>query len=355
MSISETFFSIFVVFLSAILALLISKKFSKNLGLMDVARQHKSHSGSIPLVGGISIFTGILIGQFLISETILDLNIFFFSASVIFLMGLLDDRFDLAVMPRFILQILAVTIMISDSSSVLTSFGDLLGSGSINLELLSFPITIIAVIGVINALNMVDGIDGLAAGLSLVTIGSIILMPWSVVEQPRVLIAVVLFVSIIPYLLFNLGLFGKSNKIFLGDSGSMLIGFILAWLLISLSQGGESKRLFAPVTALWIFAIPLVDTVSIMIRRIIKKQSPFHPDREHLHHIVIRMGYTDKHALGVIIILSVILATIGIWMELNDISEFTSFKLFLVFLFIYLLILLRIWKMIKFFHTTFPK
>jgi UDP-GlcNAc:undecaprenyl-phosphate GlcNAc-1-phosphate transferase len=342
-----------IIFLSSTIVLLIMKKMSKKLGLLDVSRQHKKHYGEVPLVGGISIFSGILVGRILIMEEPHNLDFFFVAASVIFLTGLLDDRFVLAVMPRFILQVLAVSIMVFDPGSILISFGNIFGGSSVDLKMLSLPVTIIAVVGVINALNMVDGIDGLAASLSLVTLGSIAILSFEALRsQP---IVVMLFISIIPYLLFNLALFGKLNKIFLGDSGSMLIGFILAWLLITLSQGDESKRLFAPVTALWMFAIPLMDTVSIMIRRIVKKQSPFYPDRDHLHHIVMRMGYSDKHALGVIIALSVVLATFGVWMELNGISEFTSFTLFLVFSFIYLLFLLRIWKMIRFFRTTFSK
>ena len=342
-----------IIFLSSTIVLLIMKKMSKKLGLLDAPRQHKKHYGEIPLVGGISIFSGILVGRVLFAEDFSNLDFFFVAASIIFITGLLDDRFDLAVMPRFILQVLTVSIMVFDPGSMLTSLGNIFGDNSVDLKMLSLPVTIIAVVGVINALNMVDGIDGLAASLSLVTLGAIAILSFEASRSQPIVLA--LFISIIPYLLFNLGLFGKSNKIFLGDSGSMLIGLILAWLLITLSQGDESKRLFAPVTALWIFAIPLVDTVSIMIRRIIKKQSPFYPDREHLHHIVIRMGYTDKHALIAIVILSMILATIGIWMELNNISEFMSFKLFLIFLFVYLLTLLRIWKMIKFFHTKFSK
>jgi UDP-GlcNAc:undecaprenyl-phosphate GlcNAc-1-phosphate transferase len=279
-------------------------------------------------------------------EEFSNFDFFFVAASIIFLTGLLDDRFDLKVMPRFIFQGLAVSIMAFDPSSMLTSFGNIFGDGNVDLKMLSLPVTIIAVIGVINALNMVDGIDGLAASLSLVTLGSIAILSFGTLKGQS--IVPVLFVSIIPYLLFNLTLFGKLNKIFLGDSGSMLIGFILAWLLITLSQGDESKRLFAPVTALWIFAIPLIDTVSIMIRRVAKGQSPFFPDRAHLHHIIMRVGYSDRYALFFITLLSVILAAFGIWMEVNNISELTSFVFFLVFSFVYLLGLLYVFKLTKF-------
>ncbi len=335
-----------IIFLSSTIVLLIMKKMSKKLGLLDVSRQHKKHYGEVPLVGGISIFSGILVGRILIMEEPHNLDFFFVAASVIFLTGLLDDRFVLAVMPRFILQVLAVSIMVFDPGSILISFGNIFGGSSVDLKMLSLPVTIIAVVGVINALNMVDGIDGLAASLSLVTLGSIAILSFEALRsQP---IVVMLFISIIPYLLFNLALFGKLNKIFLGDSGSMLIGFILAWLLITLSQGDESKRLFAPVTALWMFAIPLIDTVSIMIRRVAKGQSPFFPDRAHLHHIIMRVGYSDRYALFFITLLSVILAAFGIWMEVNNISELTSFVFFLVFSFVYLLGLLYVFKLTKF-------
>jgi UDP-GlcNAc:undecaprenyl-phosphate GlcNAc-1-phosphate transferase len=131
----------------------------------------------------------------------------------------------------------------------------------------------------------------------------------------------------------------------MGDAGSMFLGFGIAWLLVDLSQG--EQRAFAPVTALWIFAVPLIDTVAIMLRRIFKGQSPFKPDREHLHHFFMRVGYSDRKALLLITVTSTLMAVIGIWSELNGVSEWKMFVLFVTIFLLYLFGIMHAWHVIK--------
>ena len=113
--------------------------------------------------------------------------------------------------------------------------------------------------------------------------------------------------------------------------------------MIELSQGGQ--RVFAPVTALWIFSIPLMDTISIIFRRIINGRSPFNPDREHLHHFFQSLGYSDRKALLIIIAMSVVMASIGIWSEYSDISEWKMFALFIFIFVLYLLGVMYAWRL----------
>ena len=152
--------------------------------------------------------------------------------------------------------------------------------------------------------------------------------------------------SLRAFLIFNIGLGKKSKfKIFMGDAGSTFLGLGIAWTLISFSQGDQ--LIFSPVTALWIYSIPLVDTSSIMIRRISNRKSPFSPDREHLHHFFILYGWTDRQALSVIIVMSIAMASIGIGMEVNDFPERLMFLLFMMISFIYYFALRRAWKLIN--------
>jgi UDP-GlcNAc:undecaprenyl-phosphate GlcNAc-1-phosphate transferase len=156
-----------------------------------------------------------------------------------------------------------------------------------------------------------------------------------------------LFCSVlIPFLLFNLGVFGKSRKIFMGDAGTTLLGLVIAVFLIALSQGDSAA--FPPVTALWLLAIPLIDTMTVSLRRVMKGKSPFKADREHLHHFFVRSGISDRKALMIIVVLSFGMASLGAWMQLNNVAEWKMFVLFLLFFFLYLFLSMHAWKVMRF-------
>ena len=117
----------------------------------------------------------------------------------------------------------------------------------------------------------------------------------------------VLVFALIPYLLFNLDLIGKGKgKIFMGDAGSTFLGLGISWALVSFSQG--DNLIFSPVTALWIFSVPLIDTIFVMSRRVVNGKSPFKPDRKHLHHFFIQSGRTDRETLFIIVSFSIVMA-----------------------------------------------
>jgi len=340
--------SIIIAIFVALACLLIASKFAPRLGLLDYPAARKQHSGSVPLVGGISIFFGIWSGLWVAMGSMYDLWLFLLATFIIFVTGILDDRFNLLVLPRFVLQILAISVMIVGLNVTLVSLGDLLGFGIIYLDWLSIPITIFAIIGVVNAFNLIDGIDGLSGSLSLIALGIMGVLAWNGGRIFESWVALLSSAVLLPYLFFNIGVFGRSRKVFLGDSGSLLLGFIIAWLTVTLSQDVEMKRVFDPVTALWILAIPLTDTVCIMIRRKLKGQSAFFPDRNHIHHILMRLGLNDHQALFLIIFIASILASIGLWMEVIGVPEWVRFLTYIAFLLSYLLTLTHIWKVLNF-------
>lgn len=115
--------------------------------------------------------------------------------------------------------------------------------------------------------------------------------------------------AILPYILLNLGILGRRYKVFMGDAGSTLIGFTVIWILLETTQGKTHP--ISPVTALWIIAIPLMDMVAIMYRRLRKGMSPFSADRQHIHHLVMRAGFTSRQAFVLITLAAAILASIG--------------------------------------------
>lgn len=143
--------------------------------------------------------------------------------------------------------------------------------------------------------------------------------------------------------LLNLGFFGRKRRVFMGDAGSMLIGFTVIWLLLLASQNGTKPPL-RPVTALWLIAVPLMDMAAIMIRRVRRGDSPFKPDREHLHHIFQRLGLTPHQTLGVICFIACCYAGVGIYGEVANIPEYVMFVLFILCFIVYSLLLNYVWR-----------
>ncbi|WP_281630285.1 UDP-N-acetylglucosamine--undecaprenyl-phosphate N-acetylglucosaminephosphotransferase [Vibrio sp. St2] len=320
------------------------RKVAKKVGLVDKPNSRKLHNGAIPLVGGISICISIL--YFLFNNPTVLPNTALYSACIIILVGVgaLDDKFDLSFKLRFAIQAALSVAMMILGGIELNTIGDIFGTGEIvTLGWFGYLVTILAVVGAVNAFNMVDGIDGLLGGLSIVAFGGLGVMLSHDGQYNLAYICLVLVVVIIPYILLNLGLFGRRRKVFMGDAGSMLIGFTVIWLLLLSSQNGTNPPL-RPVTALWLIAVPLMDMTAIMIRRMRRGDSPFKPDREHLHHIFQRLGFSSTQTLIAISCIATAFAFIGIYAEIRSVPEFVMLYSFIICFFVYLLVLSNIWK-----------
>ena len=342
-----------IAFIATVVSIIVFRPLAGRFGLVDLPSERKHHQGSIPLIGGLAMFIGITLGLF--SSNIIDLDeniIFFFVASfVLILIGVVDDFRGISSNKRFIFQIVVALIIVKLGGVLLEDLGSLISVEKLHLEIFSVAFTVFAVVGVMNSLNFSDGIDGMSASLSLVTFISIAFFAYGVGEKYTLQFVLLFTVVITAFLIFNLGLFvGNSFKIFMGDAGSTFLGLGIAWALISFSQG--DNLIFSPVTALWIFAVPLIDTIFVMIRRVSHGRSPFTPDREHLHHFFLRSGRTDRETLLIVVTFSAMMAVIGIVMELNEIPERLMFLLFVMISLIYYFVLRRAWKLMKIVKNT---
>jgi len=345
------YFELFFVCFFSFATLFLVRKAARNLQLVDRPNSRKLHSGNVPLAGGLSIC--ITLSYFIFSNRALidDSLIFLPLVVVLTIIGALDDKYDLSVKIRLTVQTLVALLMIYFSGHQMQSLGDLFGFGNLELGNFGYVITIIAVIASINAFNMVDGVDGLLGGLSIVTFCSILFLAYINNNSSTILLASLLIAAIIPFLLMNLGFLGRERKVFMGDSGSMLIGFTVIWLLLSISQpvlSSEGSSGVRPVTALWIIAVPLMDMAAIMFRRIRRGDSPFKPDREHLHHIFQRLGFKPLTTSFIIFAFSAVLASVGIVGELLLIPDYVMFYSFMVLFIVYNYLLAHIWKVSAF-------
>ena len=303
-------------------------------GLLDTPTQRKNHAGDIPLIGGIAMYISVItVSLFFITPSI-ELLFVLIAAALITFVGALDDKYDLNYRARIVVQLFCGLILVYGADIKLSNLGDIAGFGHLELTLLGTPLTIIALIGIINAYNMIDGIDGLAGGLSIITLSGFLLLTNGLISSNIFTILLILIGSLIGYLILNLKLTPSFfPKVFMGDAGSMMLGLIITATMIRYSQ--DSRALIQPVTCLWLVGLPLIDICSTVVRRIRKGVSPFHPDRTHIHHILMRLGLPAKLTLVCLLTFQFSLVAIGYELESHDVAEWISFTLFLGILVLY--------------------
>jgi UDP-GlcNAc:undecaprenyl-phosphate/decaprenyl-phosphate GlcNAc-1-phosphate transferase len=287
-------------------AIVMLRRYAYLLGLMDHPDQRKQHVGDVPLVGGLAIFMGITVGAAAYGHFHWFVKILIDTGMLLTVLGALDDRFDLSVRDRLLIQAIAILTVIVSTGVYIRTLGHIFGY-DVNLGWLGPPVTVVAIIGLMNAFNLMDGIDGLAGSLELVSIVAIIMFANPPALQEMVLLLALLATASLPYLMTNLGFMGR--KIFLGDAGSMLIGYLLAWALVRMSQTTQTH--LSPVDVLWCVALPVFDTFAVMLRRVRQGKSPFKPDRGHIHHILMDAGMGPRTTLIALIALAVGFALAG--------------------------------------------
>lgn len=312
-------------------------------GLVDEPGGRKQHHGTVPLVGGLAMFAGVVVfalgGEWSHGQMVL-----LAALTLLVLKGYLDDRYDLRATMRFLVQAIAVLMMIYWGGIRLDNLGNLFGAGDVILGSWAVPMTIFGVLGVINALNMIDGVDGLAGGLAFVSLlvfagfamaggflGETLLLP--------------LLVAVTGFMLFNVRTpWRPQASVFMGEAGSVLLGFSLAWTAVDFAS---VRQAFTPITAVWILAIPLMDTIALMLRRMLKGLSPFSPDREHLHHILQHAGFSQCQTVAIVWLLSSLFAAIGVAGWWLDVPEYVMFYGFAAVFVLYLYGVMHAWKLMK--------
>lgn len=316
------------------------------LGVVDLPGGRKQHDGEIPLVGGLGMFGGLTAAALIAAATgsfPAEHAAFLAAISLLVATGFIDDRSGLSLRVRFVLQAIAALIMVYGAGIRIDSFGDLFGFGEVVTGRWAAPVTVFAVLGVINAINMLDGVDGLAGGVALV--GLLIFSAFAAAGAYLQQTMLLPLVSVIAgFMLFNLRTPWRSKaSVFMGDAGSVLLGFALAWYAVDLAQ----SRAMTPITAVWILAIPLMDTCTLMIHRVLKGRSPFSADREHLHHILLRAGFSHGQTAVIVCILTLLLAAFGVAGWWLGVPEYVMFYSFMVLSGFYFYGMLHAWKLMK--------
>ena len=294
-------------------ALIALSPLAHRVALLDEPGGRKLHTGAVPLIGGVAIGISFLLVQFAAPAYPVWL-----AAGVVWLLviGIDDDRSDRRAVPKLAAQTAAALLMIFGGGVHIASLGSiptLDGGGELLIGYWGIPLTIIAVVGLINAFNMLDGLDGLAGGHALLTLFHIA-AAMHLLDRPPApqnLFDILIFAgALVGFLAFNLGLI-PNRKVFLGDAGSWLIGFFLAWLIIRMTQTTPAEAALPVAIAPWLIALPILETLTLMYRRLRDKRSPFASDRDHLHHLLLANGLSVGATRAAMLALSVALFWLG--------------------------------------------
>ncbi len=277
--------------LIAVLLLWFLNPLARRFGLLDQPGGRKDHDEPTANIGGLAMAAAIFLvmGWFTALSTA---SLAFMGAGgLLVLIGALDDRYDLRWWWRMLGQCVAVLVMIYGGGLQVQHVGPLLGVDYTGLGILSVPFTMFATVGVINAINMSDGVDGLAGSISL---AALVMLDAAAIYSGNDVLAERLAVfagAVLGFLAMNMRFpWQPRARVFMGDAGSSLLGFVIAWGSFRLTQNWAHP--VTPILAPWLVATPLIDCVSLIARRLSRGQSPFHADREHMHHLMLDAGFT---------------------------------------------------------------
>lgn len=278
--------------------------------LYDQPGHRKSHHRNVPNLGGVAIFAGLIIGMGLfinITESKEFMPVLV-AIVVIFFIGIKDDILIIAPDKKLYGEIVAAIIIVIIGNVRLTSLHGFMGIYEIDY-IPSILLTGFVVVVLTNAFNLIDGIDGLASGIGMVV--SLTFGTWFFLTEfyNYSILAASLFGALAAFFCFNV--FGQKNKIFMGDTGSLILGLIMSVLVIKFNEANITyKGIYtiesAPAVSFGILIVPLFDTIRVFLIRVLRGQSPFHPDKNHLHHRMLKLGFSHFRSTSLLSFVNII-------------------------------------------------
>lgn len=287
--------------------------------IVDNPNARKLQRKPVPVLGGIAVFFGSVIGLGCASLVCNCSELFIVVVAMMIMLytGTLDDILDLSPGLRFLVEIFTVLLLVYVGGYSLNDFHGLWGIHQIP-QYLAVPLTVVAAVGIINGINLIDGVDGLSSGYCILTSLFFGGMFWGVGDQVMTMLAVVAAGSLIPFFFHNL--FGKSSKMFIGDGGTLVMGIVISVFVMRTLTHGTFCEIYDPKNVglipfmLAVLAVPVFDTLRVMTTRILKHKSPFHPDKTHLHHMFIRLGCSHAATTLAILLLNLFVVLCG-WLS----------------------------------------
>nr|WP_317324557.1 MraY family glycosyltransferase [uncultured Flavonifractor sp.] len=293
-----------VALLVALVATPVVKSLAFKMGAVDVPKDNRRmHDHPIPRMGGLAIFLGFLLSVLLFLELTPQMRGMLLGATIIVVLGIFDDIYSLGAKLKFVIQIGAALVAVFSGNVIQTLSNPNVFSSDLYWDLgwLSIPVTVLWIVAITNAVNLIDGLDGLACGVSTISSMTLLVIALVVSEGDVAILMAALAGGCIGFLPYNM----NPAKIFMGDTGSTFLGYILA--VVSVQGLFKFYTVISFAVPFLMLGLPIFDTAFAFIRRIAHGQSPMHADRSHVHHRLIDMGFNQKQAVAVLYIISAIL------------------------------------------------
>lgn len=280
---------------------------AKAKNIVDNPNARKLQRVPIPVLGGLTVVFGILSGlmAFNMFGDFSDMFPTFATIIIILIIGLIDDMISLSPRIRFVVEIILILYLIKTTSCQLNDFHGLWGLNVIP-NYISVPLTVFACVDIINAVNLIDGVDGYSSGYSIISCVMFGIMFYTLGDIRMVALAAIVAASLLPFFLHNV--FGKHSKMFIGDAGTLSLGIIFSVFVMTIISSKQSieglpNNLGVVPFTLAVLCVPVFDTLRVMSARMLKGRSPFSPDKTHLHHLFLELGYSHiGSALSIILI-----------------------------------------------------
>ena len=285
-----------VCFICSILFTPVIKKLAFKIGATDKPNERKVHQKIMPRLGGLAIYISFVIGVFIAqpdSPYPNTLSAIMLGSFIIIVTGVLDDMYELSAKVKLLGQLLA-TVIVVFWGGVQVEFINLpFSNGVLEFGFLSIPITILWIVGITNAINLIDGLDGLAAGVSSIALITISIMAILIPNPFVVIMGSILLASTLGFLIFNF----NPAKIFMGDTGALFLGYMIAVLSL---LGFKNVTMISLVIPIIILGVPISDTIYAILRRIVNKKPISAPDKSHLHHCLLGVGFSHRQTVLII-------------------------------------------------------
>ena len=318
-----------IVFATLILSMYITialippfNKLAHKINALDVPDERKVHSIPKPRIGGIAMALSIFPPLFFWASMSPMIKSLFISSGIIVTFGVIDDFKGLDFRVKFVGQILAALVVVLYGGIQIVTWGNLLPGGFVIPKVFSIILTVIVIIGVTNAINLSDGLDGLAGGVTLLSFVCIGYLAFCFENVTILLFSVAVIGSIFGFLRYN----SYPAVLFMGDTGSQLLGFLAISLILFLTQNGSA---LSPLLPLLILGFPILDTLTVMLSRLFSGESPFKPDKRHFHHRLISLGLYHSEAVLTIYFLQSFFVIIAFLFRFS--SEWFLLAFYLIF------------------------
>ncbi len=328
----SVFYIILVPFVTSLILTFLVKKIAKHINAMDIPNERKVHKKPIPRLGGLAVFAAFLLGYILYGNISTQMISILIGGFVIILTGIVDDINSVPARYKFLFQTIAAAIVVFYGKLYFNNL-TILGLTLIFPTWINMLLSVFFIVAIINAINLIDGLDGLSSGISSIYFLTIAILGFTLnsLGGLDVILSLIMLGSTLGFLVHNF----PPAKIFIGDTGSMFLGFMISVIAL---LGYKVATITSIIIPLIILFIPIFDTILAIVRRIIKRESIGHPDKEHFHHQLLKMTSSPTKTILIIYLINIIFAAISILYVLGDDKIAISLYVIMMIFFLYIVL-----------------